>query len=88
MFVPTDKAGKVLEPSDEGYKDNEKNVCFMVLVIMNMIGMMKNVSLVRILVIKLYDIDLVSLTIENLITRYYGIFYSYYLIQKTIKLKL
>jgi hypothetical protein len=51
MFVPTIN-GQELEPSDEGYNKVMKNVCFMVLV-MNMDGMMKNVSWLEILVLKI-----------------------------------
>jgi hypothetical protein len=64
MFVPTIN-GQELEPSDEGYNKVMKNVCFMVLV-MNMDGMMKNVSWLEILVLK-FMIDLVSLTMRTLL---------------------
>jgi hypothetical protein len=53
----------------------------MVLVIMNMIGMMKNVFMVRNSGVKIYDIDLVSLRLRTLLLDIM-VFYSYYLIQR------
>jgi hypothetical protein len=75
MFVPTDKTGKVLEPSDEGYNKAMKKCLFYGFSYHEYDWNDEKRFMVRDSGVKIYDIDLVSLTIENLITRYYGILF-------------
>jgi hypothetical protein len=66
---------KVLEPSDEGYNKTMKKCLFYGFSYHEYDWNDEKRFMVRNSGVKIYDIDLVSLTIENLITRHYGILF-------------